>query len=87
MGPPFYKLPIPFPYFKGFGHGSGMGMGVPFLGVPRISLDEGLEDYFPLQTGDFLSFHEFHVNFPVSPIGSMLSKFHRDQLSLVGNSS
>ena len=39
------------------------------------------------QTGDFLSFHEFHVNFPVSPIGSMLSKFHRNQLSLVGNSS
>ena len=42
LKPPSYKLPIPFPYFKGFlwgWYGSSMGMGVPLLGVPRISLD------------------------------------------------
>ena len=46
MGPPSYKLPIPFPYFKGFlweWYGSSMGMGVPLLGVPRISLDFTVE--------------------------------------------
>ena len=42
MEPPSYKLPIPFPYFKGFlweWYGSSMGMGVPVLGGPGISLD------------------------------------------------
>ena len=46
-----YKLPIPFPYFKGFlweWYGSSMGVGVPLLGVPRISLDLTWPTFFVL---------------------------------------
>ena len=44
MGPPSYKLPIPFPYFKGFENGSAMGVarvngGPTCLGVPEISIE------------------------------------------------